>query len=138
MWIQHKLKINKLSLLNISMIGLFLILLIDFVPDQHLDIVAFLLHVVHHAHSLPIMQNNAFAKNLLALTLLINHSAISLYSHAVISKALIFAIAIYILSIGVILEDIINKKIFARTSSVPKLTSFKSYQEAIKAFENLP
>lgn len=138
MWVQYKLKINRLSWLNTLLFVLFLILLIDFAPDHHLDTVAFLLHVAHHIHSLPIAQNNALIKSALTLIPIINHSIISISSHTIISKVIIFAVAVSVLSIITILKKIIEKEIIARISSVSNLSLFKSYQEAIKAFENLP
>lgn len=138
MWVQYKLKINRLSWVNTLLFILFLVLIIDFAPDQHLDTVAFLLHVVHHIHSLPIIQNNAIIKSALTLIPLVNHSIISLSSYPILSKVVIFAVAISVLSIITILKEIIDKEIIARISSVSNLSLFKSYQEAIKAFENLP
>jgi hypothetical protein len=69
---------------------------------------------------------------------MITHSVINISSYTIISKVIIFAVAISILSIVTILKEIIEKETIARISSVPNLSLFKSYQEAIKAFENLP
>ena len=110
MWIQHGLKINRLSWLNILLFILFLILIIDFAPDHHLDTIAFLLHVAHHIHSLPIIQNNALIKSALTLIPMITHSVINISSYTIISKVIIFAVAISILSIVTILKEIIEKE----------------------------
>jgi multimeric flavodoxin WrbA len=63
---------------------------------------------------------------------------LSLSPQGLIYDAIIFAVVVYICSIQKILKDIIDREIYARVSSIPNLSSFKSHREIIKAFENLP
>ena len=138
MWIQNKLKTNKLSRLSLLLYAVILTLLIDFAPDQHLDTVAFILHIASHIHSLSLIQNHALLKSILTFVPLIHYSMLSLSPQGLIYDAIIFAVVVYICSIQKILKDIIDREIYARVSSIPNLSSFKSHREIIKAFENLP